>query len=274
MIAVQERVRSPVVGGMFYPDEKAEALACLRAFGLRRGTGGRARAIIAPHGAWEISGSLAAAAFASAAGRSGPSRIVVMGPIHGQHEQGIFLSNSHFFQTPLGNIPVEQGMAEEFEAYSPLFEIDDIPHLQEHSIEVLLPFIKYCFPDASIVPILMGCPGAESISVLADALRTVLYPVMDDTLLVVSCNLAMDSSGGRALDMARECMRLLSEKRGAEFSEALLGGRLVCCGGALAASLLLSGLVDPMRALPSAPALLSAKGEENKTVYYGAVSFG
>ena len=276
MIALEERVRSPVVDGMFYPEKKAEALSYIRAFGLTQGKGGYAQAIIAPHGAWEISGILAGTAFASAAGRSGercPSRVVIMGPIHGPQEEGIFLSNSHFFQTPLGNIPVDSEITEELESCGPLFEINDIPHLREHSIEVLLPFIKYCFPDASLVPILMGQLNAPAISALADALRMVFEPIMEDTLLVISCNLAMDTNSARAFSMAKECMRLVAEKQSADFSAALLDRRLVTCGGGLVAGLLKSGLVDSMRPCLSSPSLLPAAGEENKTVYYGAIAF-
>jgi AmmeMemoRadiSam system protein B len=275
IIALEKRIRSPVVNGLFYPEEKAETLVWIRSFGLERGKGGSARAIIAPHGAWELSGKLAAAAFGSAAGRSGdrsPSQVVLLGPIHDQQEGGVFLSDSHSFQTPLGDIPVDQEITEKLALSSSLLEINDIPHLQEHSIEVLLPFVKYCFPHASIVPILMGQPAESSISALAYALRLVFTPLIDDTLFVVSCNLAMDLNGARALGMAEECMRLFTEKRGIEFSLALCEKRVVTCGGAPVASLLQSGLVDTMRPHPVSQ-LACARGEENKTVYYGALSF-
>jgi AmmeMemoRadiSam system protein B len=259
---------------MFYPDDKAEVLTCMRSFGLKQGRGGHARAILAPHGAWEISGSLAGAAFAAAAGRTGaksPSRVVIMGPIHDKREDGLFLSNSHSFQTPLGNIPVDEEISEELESCSPLFEVNDIPHLQEHSLEVLLPFVKYCFPRAAIVPILMGQPRAPVIAALAYALKIVIEPVMEDTLLVVSFNLASESSGSIACGMAEECLRLCAEKRAAEFRAALLTGRINTCGGGAVASLLQSGLLDPMRAIPHP--LLRVNGEGNTTVYYGALSF-
>lgn len=274
MITLAERVRSPIVGGMFYPEDKTEALTCIKSFGLERGTGGCAWVIIAPHGAWEISGPLAAAVFATAAGRTGrnsPSRVVIMGPLHNQREDGLFLSNSHSFQTPLGNIPVDRETSEELESCSHLFQVNDIPHLQEHSIEVLLPFVKYCFPQAAIVPILMGRPRAPVIAALAYALKIVIEPVLKNTLLVISSNFAAEPRDEVARGRAEECMRLCAEKKAAEFNAALLSGRIDTCGGGLVASLLQSGLVDSMRAIPQP--LLHIKGEENTTVYYGALSF-
>jgi AmmeMemoRadiSam system protein B len=274
MIAPEERIRSPVVEGVFYPQDKAEALARMKAFGLARGKGGQARAIIAPHGAWEISGALAGAAFAAAGGRTGgksPSRVVVMGPIHDRRGDGLFLSNSHSFETPLGNIPVDQEISGELKSCSPFFEVNDIPHLQEHSIEVLLPFVKYCFPRASIVPVLMGRRREVVIAALARALRVVFEPLMEDTLLVVSCNFSSDSNHAVSLDMAEECMRLIAGKKAGEFSAALLCGRLNACGGGVVAGLLQSGLLDPMRPVPQP--ILQARGEGDAVLHYGALSF-
>jgi AmmeMemoRadiSam system protein B len=276
LIAIEKRIRAPIVDGLFYPEDMAGVLAYMRSIGLERKKGGLAKAIIAPHGAWEISGSLAGAAFASAGGRTGrksPSRVVIMGPIHDNREEGIFLTNSHSFQTPLGDIPVDQTATEWLESSSPFFEINDIPHLHEHSIEVLLPFVKYCFPQASIVPILMGRPREQFISVLAQTLRTVFEPIMADTLLVISFNLAIHSGKDAALDMAGECLRLFREKRYEELYQALQDGRIASCGGALVAALLKSGLMDTARPCIASDSLLSARGEQDRTVYYSAFAF-
>jgi len=244
--------------------------------GLKRGKGGLARAIIAPHGAWEISGSLATAAFASAGGRTGkksPSRIVIMGPIHDNSEEGIFLTNSHVYQTPLGDIPVDQEASEWLESYSPLIKVNDIPHLYEHSIEVLLPFVKYCFPQTPVVPILMGGQKKQHIRVLANALRAIFEPEMENILLVVSFNLGVHSKELTALKMAQECQRLFREGNYDELRAAFQEGRITGCGGALVAALLQSGLVDTACPDLASDFLLSAKGEKDKTVYYGAFSF-
>ncbi|MDR0583321.1 MAG: AmmeMemoRadiSam system protein B [Treponema sp.] len=276
MVTLRERIRSPVVGGIFYPEDKAGVLACVHALGLQRGRGGYARAIIAPHGAWEISGPLAAGAFTAVAGRTGwlsPSRVVILGPFHDRRSDRLFLSNSHSFQTPLGKIPVDGEISEELESCSPLFESNDIPHLQDHSIEVLLPFVKYCFPRASIVPILMGQPGEAVIAALAYALKIVIEPILEDTLLVFSCNLAVGSNETEALRMADDCMEFITGKRGSEFSAALLGGRVTACGGGPVASLLRSGLLDALRPRRVPQPILSMKGEGNITVCYGAFSF-
>jgi hypothetical protein len=273
MLAQKRRVRSPVGAGMFYPEDKIEVLNKLRSFGLEKGKGGLAKAIIAPHGAWSYSGKLAADAFSSAMGRTGNIRkVVLLGPIHDKREKGIFLSNSHSFFTPLGDIIVDQEMSGEFEFYSESFEINDIPHLGEHSIEILLPFVKYCFPNASIIPILMGQPGAQYIYDLAQGLKTVITPVLDETLIVVSCNLSCNKDERTAHLLAEECLRLFSEKNAPELTSAIFEGRLNACGGALVVSLIESGLLDKTSCF-AVNNLVSAVSAEDSTVYYSGLSY-
>jgi len=279
VLAQRKRVRSPVGAGVFYPEDRKEMLKFIRSFGLEAGRGGYAQAIIAPHGAWGFSGALAANAFSSAMGRnSSINRVVILGPIHDKREKGLFLSNSHFFHTPLGFIPVDRKISEELKFNGNYFEIDDIPHLGEHSIEILLPFVKYCFPDASIVPILMGQPSELYINDLAKALKSVITPVLDETLLVVSCNLSCDNDMATARLLAEECLRLFSEKDASALSSAIMNGSINACGGGLVVSLLESGLLDGKNSCFSSDYLVSAVGSavdnmENNTVFYSSVSF-
>ena len=274
MLSHKGRIRSPVAAGMFYPEDKCEALDYIHSFCRKNGNKDMARAIIAPHGAWGISGALAGAAFSAAGGRSGEiSRVVILGPIHDKREKGLFLSNSHYFLTPLGRIPVDKDISEEFKSSGRFFEINDIPHLGEHSIEILLPFVKYHFPDAAIIPILMGQPDAEVIDDLANALKTVLEPIIDNTLLVVSCNLSSSQDKSKAQFLAEESLRFFYEKNSYELINAVLEGRINACGGALVASLLESGLLDTRTPHFIGKNMVSAVGTEDDTVFYGAVSF-
>jgi len=271
VLAQKKRVRSPVGAGMFYPDDKTQMLNYLRSFDLEKSKGGQAKAVIAPHGAWDYSGKLAAQAFYSGAGRSRIKRVVLLGPCHDKREKGLFLSNSYAFYTPIGDIPVDQKMTEEIEVSSDSFEINDIPHLGEHSIEILLPFVKYYFPYASIVPILMGQPDARYIYDLAYALRTVISPVIDETLIAVSCNLSFNKDESRARLLAEECLRFFAERNSNALLSAILEERLNACGGALVVSLIESGILE--KTAGSAFDLVSAISAENNIVYYSGLSY-
>ena len=269
LLVQNKRIRGPVVAGMYYPEYKREMLDYIKKFGLVNKKGGFAQAIIAPHGAWDFSGALAARAFLSAMGRGeSVNRVVILGPIHDKREKGIFLSNSHSFCTPLGNIPVDLEKTEEFEFTGDYFETNDIPHLAEHSIEILLPFVKYCFPHASIVPILMGESGKKHIRDLAVTLKSVIGPVLDETLLVVSSNLSCDRDKGLSKQRAMECQSLFCDKNAVKLTSAVLDGSVNACGGALVAGLLESGLLNNYSGF--ACDMVSAVGTEENTVFYNS----
>jgi len=272
LLPQKKRIRSPVGAGVYYPENKKESLEFLRNFDLEPGNGRCAQAIIAPHGSWSLSGELAATAFSAAMGRSNNiKRVILLGPVHDKREKGVFLSDSHLFHTPVGNITVDREITEELEFAGEFLEINDIPHLGEHSIDILLPFVKYCFPSASIVPVLMGQPEQKYIKDLASTLKNVMSPILDETLLVVSCNLSCNEDKTLAHNHALECLNLIINKKTPSLTSAILDGRLKPCGGALVASLLESGLMDGKAC--HAENIISAVGTDNNTVFYSAVSF-
>ena len=100
-----------------------------------------------------------------------------------------------------------------------------------------------------------------------------IAPILDETLLVVSCNLSSAGSKTEAQVLAEESLRLFSEKDAPALSSAILEGRLNACGGALAASLFESGLLENIRSCFPMNNMISAVGAENNTVFYGAISF-
>jgi AmmeMemoRadiSam system protein B len=266
-----------MVAGLFYPDEGLAVEDKLRSFGLEKDRGGAATAIIAPHGAWDISGAVAGRAFSAAAGRtslgSPVSLVVLLGCLHDAAAEGLFLSDSHYFETPLGNLPVNAELCEELGSCSTLFEVNDIPHLREHTLEVLLPLVKFCFPQAAIVPILMGGSRPSLISVLARALRIVFEPLMGETLIVVSANLSKNTDEGTSRSQAEECVRLLEAGETGRFISSLYNGRISICGGGVVAALLESGLLAGKAGKLVSGPLIKAIGEENKSVYYGGIAF-
>ena len=275
-LAQKEIIRCPVAAGVFYPEDMAEALAEIQAFCPDTAEKGKAQAIITPHGAWVISGPIAGAAFSAAAGRRGKiTRVVILGPIHDRREEGLFLSTSHSFQTPLGMLAVDREISEQLEQAGQFLQINDIPHLGEHSIEILLPFVKYYFPEAAIIPILMGQPNMQMIDDLANSLKTVFLPIMENTLFVISCNLSIAGNHSQAKLMAEETLRLVYEKNGQELVCASLEGKINSCGVALVASLLKSGLLENRQPRFIGENIISAVEveAEGNTVFFGAVSF-
>jgi AmmeMemoRadiSam system protein B len=271
------RRRSPVVSGIFYPATPEALTSRLASWGLAEGSRlnfGGGQVIIAPHGAWELTGHIAGAAFETVQKRKGKpkkgiSRIFLLGAWHGSDEEGIYLSESAFFETPLGDLLVDQDLNKELASCSTLIRINDIPHLYEHSLEVLLPLVKFCFPKAIIVPILVSGTRSVLISGLAKALRLVLEKDMEENLVVVSSNLSKSPDPALALSMADELGSLLESMNSKAFLSRLAKGGINACGCALIGALLKTELLHGRHFASLCP-MEKAIGDKGETVFFGA----
>ena len=259
-----------MVNGIFYP-ENPEALASrLASWGLKEdsaASGGQA--IFVPHGAWDLTGSIAAQAFAAVQKNNrkpGFKRVLLLGAYHNPNEEGIYLSESASF---VPGLRVDQKLNRRLTSCSTLIRINDIPHLLEHSLEVLLPLVKYCFPEVKIVPILMSGGRPALISGLARALRISFEECMEESLIVISSTVSQNPDPAAALSMADEFRSILEAMDTRAYLSCLAAGRISACGGALLGALLESGLLEGKQFSSLCP-LAQSMEENGETVCYGA----
>jgi AmmeMemoRadiSam system protein B len=268
-----EKIRSMIAAGLFYPEDPAQAETELVSLGMQSAGSGRAAAIFVPHCAWSISGRPTAQAFLRCPREGeGLSQIVLLGTIHYKKLKGVFISESDCFETPLGNIPVSRKLCGDIASCSTLFEINDIPHLQEHTHGVLLPFIKYRFPRTPLVPVLMGGNDSQLVSALARALRVIFEPVLERTLFIVPTCLSMHQEQDEAEKQAQLFLSLLTEKGGRELIKAQAQGTISACGAPLTAALLESGLFGGHKAVLASDSLLCTRELSGEFVYYAGLS--
>lgn len=179
-------VRPAAVAGSFYPETENE----LRVFVERLMANAsekpvqNCRAIIVPHAGYIYSGPTAAEAFASAQHTiKNVTRIVIAGPAHFVGIQSVVAPSVTVFHTPLGDITIDEDCINRL-VDERLIEVDDNPHIPEHSVEVELPFIQFISSDCSIVPLLVGPDGSD------DLARVLNLIVNEQTLIVVSTDLS------------------------------------------------------------------------------------
>jgi AmmeMemoRadiSam system protein B len=184
------RIRDPIVSGIFYPEEPVELKNSVDAY-LKKV--GRIRmdalAVVSPHAGIAYSGSVQAKALAAARSRR-IENVVILSPRHKSGDSLIFLPESDFFSTPFGKIRVARELLAEIESCGTVFTVDDIPHMEEHAIEVQLPFIARLFPDAAIVPLILGSSERVIARSASRALELVFSDRLETTLFVVSSNLS------------------------------------------------------------------------------------
>lgn len=209
-------VRPAAVAGSFYPDDPAMLRAVVEDFlGAVPACGDAAlcpKALIAPHAGYIYSGPVAACAYA----RLGPARgrikrVVLIGPSHFVPFRGIAAPAIEAFATPLGEVPVD-GAAIATIRDLPQVTIAEEPHLDEHCLEVQLPFLQVVLGPAAIVPLAVGAARPAEVAEVLDRLWD-----HEATLIVVSSDLShyLADEAARRRDRAT-----------AEAIEALDSGRL------------------------------------------------
>lgn len=154
------RIREPVAAGSFYP---AEESACRSAVARLLETAandagplnGAPRGGIAPHAAWEFGGLVVAKVFYTLSSLPAPRVVILISGIHRLRGRQAAMFGAGRWLTPLGGVDVEQRLAERILGHTNLIVDDPYAHEDEYSIEVLLPFVHYVFPETAIVPIIV-----------------------------------------------------------------------------------------------------------------------
>jgi MEMO1 family protein len=264
--------RPPLVDGLFYPARREALAAAIDDF-LTRSAAPRAAgfAVISPHAGYEYAGTVMGAAFQSIADR--PVRTaVVIGPVHRDAEDAVYLPESTLFATPLGPVPVDEAAVSALLASDPLYRRNDIPHLEEHCLELQLPFLARLFPGVSIVPLLVGAHGKAAAETLRRTLDSVFAGRAGSTVFVVTANMA-SYMAGRDTEKERAALEeILGRCDWRGVLAAAEGRRISACGSTcIAAILLLAGEGCTARVLARARSEES-DADPTRVVHYAAVS--
>lgn len=269
--SVRARARPAIVDGLFYPAEKGPLAGLVDELLERSPTPeGDAFAVISPHAAYGYAGEVMASAFRALRLRR-VRTIVLLGPVHRDPVEKLSLPDSSVFSTPLGEVAVDVSRVEALLAGDPLFERDDIPHLEEHCIEVQLPFLVRLFPDASILPILMGSQSAAAVAALTKGLRAAFPGSHDGLAVVATANMASYMTGRDTAGENAALEQLIAGRDWRGIISARSEGRISACGaGAIAAALSLAGPECRVELLARASSL-GRDEEPDRAVHYAAV---
>ncbi|OIW28180.1 UPF0103-domain-containing protein [Coniochaeta ligniaria NRRL 30616] len=143
-----------------------------------------ARVIIAPHAGYRYSGPCAAWAY-KCLDLSTAKRVFILGPSHTYGLSGCALTTYAEFETPCGNLTVDQATLDELRETNNFSDQPRGKDVAEHSIEMHLPYLvkrlEQTFGDddskwPTVVPILVGSNNARAEKKFGD----VLVPYLTD----------------------------------------------------------------------------------------------
>ncbi len=186
----EAELRTAKVAGQFYPDDPAELRDLVKELLGRQPeppTNQKPRILIVPHAGYQYSGIVAANGFRQLLGHTYDG-VVVVGFTHRTQFPGSSVDTREAYETPLGELPVDREAAAVLETYPGIGHLEEAHELDEHSLEVQLPFLQVTLERLRLVPVLMGSPSLEDARQLATALAHLAR--LGDYLFVFSTDLS------------------------------------------------------------------------------------
>ncbi|MFX1319509.1 MAG: AmmeMemoRadiSam system protein B [Promethearchaeota archaeon] len=168
------KIRQPAAFGFYPPEKKALEKSIHAAFVDLHGAGpipplnpkrmNRLVAGVAPHAGYIYSGPIASHLYNAIAGEGFPETFIIIGTKHRPMRfPGAALMSEGVWETPLGRCNIDSSLAKSVltqdQASSTNCVVDSTEaHLNEHSVEVQLPFLQYLGKDCDfqIVPVVMS----------------------------------------------------------------------------------------------------------------------
>lgn len=197
-------VRASAVAGSFYPDKPDELRAAITHYlggaQKKHQVQGRTlapKAIVVPHAGYVYSASVAASAYVKLAPlKDTIKRVVLLGPCHRVPVGGLALCSADYYETPLGRVPLDKELARTINKMPQVFTFD-ATHIEEHSLEVHVPFLQMVLDDFTLLPIVVGQASPTEVS---DVLERVWGG--PETLIIISTDLShyLDYDACKELD--------------------------------------------------------------------------
>jgi AmmeMemoRadiSam system protein B/AmmeMemoRadiSam system protein A len=166
--------RKPYAAGKFYPDNPDSLRTQLSQLfqNAKPRTAQHLQAIICPHAGYVFSGTVAASGINQVDPDKVYDNIFIIGSSHQASFMGASIYNKGNYVTPLGKVAVNIALAGELIKSNPVFSYVYDADLNEHCIEVEVPFLQYHMKKPfKIVPIVIGSQSTQTCKRIAQALK-------------------------------------------------------------------------------------------------------
>jgi len=273
---MNDRIRTPIVAGAFYPAEAERLRDLIESFLPREARSSSplpaSFGLVVPHAGYVYSGRVAALGFAEVARHGVPETVVILGASHTGLAPRVALAPHRAWATPLGASPVDGELVRQLQAAS--LQTADAPFAREHSIEVQLPFVQHLWgTDCPIVPVcVVPGPPAE-----IDAVATALVEALDGrhALIVASSDFTHYQPHAVAEAADREAIDRILALDAVGFRELCRSKQLSICGtGAIEILMTAAGRMQLSKArLVSYATSGEITGDSSSVVGYASILF-
>lgn len=177
--------RKAVVAGQFYAGSKKRLEKDLDDMIQKCPEKIDAIGAVSPHAGYMYSGAVAGKVYGKMKPRD---TYVILSPNHTGYGSRFALSGEPW-QTPLGEVEIDQKLTAALQKKTPLLKEDKDAHTYEHSIEVQLPFIQRTAPQAKIVPITVQNGNMSELREIAEAIASSITETKQGTVVIASSDM-------------------------------------------------------------------------------------
>ncbi|MFW5837831.1 MAG: AmmeMemoRadiSam system protein B [Desulfovibrionaceae bacterium] len=181
--------RKPVVAGQFYPGSASALQEQIRDFMAEAPNRDAAPSLLAmvPHAGYVFSGGVCGKTLGAANLRP---LVVMLGPNHTGRGQPLAVWPEGRWETPDGGLMVDETVAQAVIDAGAGFAADTAAHLQEHSLEVVVPFLRALDPNTRIAPIAVSLPDPDRLMEAGRTLARTLQALDAPFSIVVSSDMS------------------------------------------------------------------------------------
>ena len=178
--------RSPIASGSFYPGKREELESALKTLIKDYPEKQKALGAISPHAGYVYYGRVMGNVFSSI---EVPDTVVILAPNHTGRGVSFSVWSEGSWHTPLGDTSIDEELVNEILNRCELLEKDKSAHQNEHSAEVILPFLQYSNPQVKIVVIVIRSGNFEDLSAVGKSIGDAITTTKPDALVVASSDM-------------------------------------------------------------------------------------
>lgn len=225
-------IREPVVSGVFYPENPKILIRDIETYMKNasiEGIEGKIVGVISPHAGYMYSGQVAAYGMKALLNRHYDS-VIIIGPSHRMFFEGAAIMERGRYRTPLGDVEIDENLAELLLGQDGIIKAEIKPHLGEHSLEVQIPFLQYVLKSFKLLPIVMGSQDLFTCKKLSERLSFALKEAKKECLIVGSTDLSHYYPYFKAVELDNLVLRYLKDFDIDGLSKDLQEERCEACG--------------------------------------------
>ncbi len=225
-----KNIRDSIAAGSFYPGNPDTLHRQISEFlnSIELPDINNIKSIVCPHAGYIYSGQVAAYSYKQVSGKEFDS-IFIIAPSHSEYFNFISIFEGDAYRTPLGLVNIDKERAQLLADKSPNIKLSYLGHLNEHSLEVQLPFLQVLFENIKIVPIVMGQQNSRNINDLGDTIGNLFKN--DNILIIASTDLSHYNPYDTAKALDRKVTELVSNFDLENLKAEFLNNNIEMCGG-------------------------------------------